>query len=191
MLKYDDLTPTADSRRLPLPERNMAVTPLDMRQAKFATGMRGFDKVEVAAFLQEAADGFEHALRENDRLRQEIIRLDASLTHFRDLETSLKSTLISAQKVSDDMRENAVQEAARLVREAEGQADLLIQRARAHSEDIEREIDGLRIKRREAETNLESTISALHNTLEFIREQDKREDRILLHRPKIVTSVPA
>src|SRR4249920_251238 len=123
MFKSDDLTPNTDARRLPSPERHMSVTPLDMRQAKFGAAMRGFDKIEVATFLQEAADGFEQALRENERLRQEIVRLEASLTHFRDLEGSLKSTLINAQKVADDMRENAVQEAARLVREAEGRAD--------------------------------------------------------------------
>ena len=149
--------------------------------------MRGFDRADVTAFLQDAAEGFEHALRDNERLRQEIVRLETSLNQFRELEGSLKSTLMSAQKVADDMRENAVQEAARLVREAEGRADLLVQRAQARTEDIEREIDGLHIKRREAETSLESTIAALHNTLDFIREQDRREreERVVAHRPKI------
>jgi hypothetical protein len=85
------------------------------------------------------------------------------------------------------MRENAMKEAQRIVREAEGRAELLTQRTQAKTEDIEREIDGLRIKRREAETSLEATIAALHNTLDFIREQDRREreDRVVQHRPKI------
>jgi cell division initiation protein len=189
----DDLTPTADARRLPSPERHMTVSPLDMRQAKFSVAMRGFDKADVSTFLQEAADGFEHALRENERLRQEIVRLEASLNQFRELEGSLKTTLMSAQKVADDMRENAIQEAARIVREAEGRADLHVQKTQARAEDLEREIDGLRIKRREAEANVESTISALHNTLDFIREQDRREhdDRVLPHRPKIAATRPA
>jgi cell division initiation protein len=189
LMKSDDLTvtPSADTRRLPSPERHMTITPIDMRQAKFSATMRGFDKADVTTFLEEAADAFEHALRENERLRQEIVRLEASLNQFRELEGSLKSTLMSAQKVADDMRENAVQEAARLVREAEGRAELLMQRTQARTEDIEREIDGLRIKRREAETNVESTIAALHNTLDFIREQDRREhaDRITPHRAMI------
>ena len=85
------------------------------------------------------------------------------------------------------MRENAQQEAARIIREAEGRAELTLQRTQAKTEDIEREIDGLRVKRREAETNLEGTIAALHNTLDFIREQDRRErdERVVQHRPKI------
>ena len=98
------------------------------------------------------------------------------------------------QKVADDMRENAVQEAQRLVREAEGKADLLLQKAQARTEDIEREIDGLRIKRREAESTVEATIAALNNTLDFIREQDRRErdQRVVPHRsPLNVASLSA
>jgi len=173
----------------------MTITPLDMRQARFSTKVRGFDKVDVTAFLQEAAEGFEHVLRENERLRQEIARLEGSISQFRELEGSLKNTLVNAQKVADDMRENAVQESTRIVRDAEGRAELLLQKAQARAEDVEREIDGLRIKRLEAETSLESTISALHNTLDFIRDQGRREreERVLRHRTRIAnaSSVPA
>ena len=181
------LTTTSDPRRLASPERHSSITPLDMRQARFTTAIRGFDRTDVTTFLQEAAEGFDHALRENERLRMEVVRLDASLQQFRDLEGSLKTTLMSAQKIADDMRETARQEAARIIREAEGRAELTLQRTQAKTEDIEREIDGLRLKRREAETNLEGTIAALHNTLDFIREQDRREreDRVVPHRPKI------
>ena len=186
------LTTSEPRPRITSPERHISITPLDMRQARFTTAIRGFDKSDVTNFLQEAAEGFDLALRENERLRMEIVRLEASLNQFRELEGSLKTTLMSAQKIADDMRENAQQEAARLVREAEGRVELMMQKAQAKTEDIEREIDGLRIKRREAEMNLESTIAALHNTLDFIREQDRREreDRVVQHRPKI-TPVPA
>jgi cell division initiation protein len=183
-----DLTPareTTETRRLPLPERNLAVSPLDLRQAKFNTSMRGFDRTEVTAFLLEAADGYDQALRENERLRHDVMRLEASISQYREMEGSLKSTLMSAQKVADDMRENANQEAARILREAAGRADLLMQKAQARHEDVQREIDGLRLKRREAEANLESIIAALHNTIEFIREQEQREQRVVPHRPRI------
>ena len=164
-----------ETRRLPLPERHLAVSPVDLRQAKFNTAMRGFDRTEVTAFLLEAADGYDQALRENERLRHDVLRLEASISQYRELEGSLKSTLMSAQKVADDMRENASQEAARILREAAGRADLMMQKAQARHEDVQREIDGLRMKRREAEANLESIIAALHNTIDFIREQEQRE----------------
>ena len=171
-----------ETRRLPLPERNLTVSPLDLRQAKFNASLRGFDRNEVTTFLLEAADGYDQALRENERLRHDLVRLEASISQYRELESSLKSTLLTAQRVGDDMRETASQEAARIVREAEGRADLLLQRAQARHEDMQREIDGLRMKRREAQASLESIIGALHNTIDFIREQEQRE-RGVPHRP--------
>jgi cell division initiation protein len=179
-----DVTPpreAIETRRLPLPERNLAVSPLDLRQAKFNSTMRGFDRTEVTAFLLEAADGYDQALRENERLRHDVTRLEASIASYRELESSLKSTLMTAQKLTDDMREHANQEAARILREAEGRADLILQKAQARQEDVQREIDSLRMKRREAEASLESIIAAVHNTLDFIREQEQREQRVVPH----------
>ena len=189
MLKTEDAQ-TTDARRLPSPERHLTVSPLDMRQPRFGTSMRGFDRTEVTAFLEEASTDYENALRENERLRGEIVRLEASLNQFRELEGSLKATLMSAQKVGDDMRLNATNEAARIVREAEGRADLLIEKAQGRLEDIEREIDGLRLKRREAEVSIEATISTLHNTLDFVREQERREreNKVVPHRPHVVAT---
>jgi cell division initiation protein len=183
MLNNEDLTPAVETRRLPSPDRHSAPTPLDVRQAKFSTSMRGYERAEVNAFLLEAADGYEQATRENERLRQEVARLEASLSQYRELESALKGALMSAQKVSDDMKETASLEAARIVREAEGRAELITQKAQAALEDVQREIDGLRLKRRESEVALESIIAALHNTLEFVREQDQREHRVIPHRP--------
>jgi hypothetical protein len=57
------------------------------------------------------------------------------------------------------------------------------QKAQARLEDVQREIDGLKMKRREAETGVEALIATLHNTLEFIREQEAREERVPHHRP--------
>jgi cell division initiation protein len=186
MLNNEDLTPAVETRRLPSPDRHSAPTPLDVRQAKFSTAMRGYERAEVNAFLLEAADGYEQASRENERLRQDLARLEASLTQYRELEGALKGALMSAQKVSDDMKETASLDAARIIREAEGRAELITQKAQAALEDVQREIDGLRLKRRESELALESIIAALHNTLEFVREQDQREHRVVPHRPSTI-----
>jgi len=173
------------------PERPMKVTPLDLRQSRFKTSMRGYDKTEVTALLEAVADDYENTLRDNDRLRQEVSRLDAVLTQHRELEGSLKTTLISAQKVADDLRDTAQAEALRLVREAEGRAELMQQKALARLEDVQREIDGLKMKRREAETGVEALISTLQNTLEFIRDQESRDDRVVAHRAVVEIARPA
>ena len=166
----------------------MNVSPLDLRQQRFRKAFRGFDPVEVAAFLVAVADDYEQALRETDRLRQELMRMEAVLNENREHEKNLRSTMTTAQRVSDDMKANAEREAQRIIRDAEGRSDLLLEKTQARLEDIQREIDGLKLKRKDVETSIEANISTLRNTLEFVREQEARErdDKILFHRPRQV-----
>jgi cell division initiation protein len=170
----------------------MKVSPLDLRQLRFKTRFRGFDKAEVIALIAEVTDDYEHALGEVDRLRQEVSKMEALLNQHREHERDLRDTLITAQRVSDDIRTNADAQARNIVREAEGRSDLLLQKTQARLEDVQREIDGMKMKRREVETTLESTIASLRNTLEFVREQEQREreEKILLHRPRPAETQP-
>jgi cell division initiation protein len=171
----------------------MKVTPLDLRQQRFKTVMRGYDRGEVQAFLLEAADDYENALRENDRLRQDVARLDAVLGEHRGQERNLRNTLLTAQRLADEVKENAQKEASLILREAEGQRDLILQKAQGRLEDVQREIEALRLKRREVENEIEGLVRTLNSTLEFIREQDARarDERILLHRPRAQELPPA
>jgi cell division initiation protein len=164
----------------------MKVSPLDLRQIRFRTAFRGFDRAEVLALITEVADDYENALREVDRLHQEISKMEALLNQHREHERDLRDTLVTAQRVSDDIRSNAEAQAKQMVREAEGLSDLLLQKTQARLEDVQREIDGMRMKRREVEATLEASVTALRSTLEFVREQEQRDrdDRILLHRPR-------
>jgi cell division initiation protein len=170
----------------PTPERIMRISPLDIRQQRFKQVMRGFDKTEVVAFLTEAADDYEQALLEMDRLREDVKRLEALLAEHREREANLRNTLLTAQRLADEIRQNAQNEAKVIIREAEGRGDLLLQKAAARLEEVERDITELRLRRRSVEGSLEASIQALYSALEFIRDQDReREDaQILLHRPR-------
>jgi cell division initiation protein len=186
----------------------MNVSPLDLRQQRFRKALRGFDPVEVTAFLAAVADDYEQALRETDRLRQDLMRMEVVLGQHRDNEQNLRATMMTAQKLSDDIKTTADADAKRitataeadarrvmaaaeadskrLLRETETRSELILDQTEARLEDVQREIDGLKLKRKDVETTIEATIQTLRNTLEFVREQEQRErdDRILLHRPR-------
>src|SRR5262245_43230844 len=153
----------------------MNVSPLDLRQQRFGTALRGFDKVEVTSFLMAVADDYEQALRECDKLRQEVARLEGVVGGHREQERSLQNTLMTAQKLADDIRANAEEEGRRIMRESQSRSELLLEKTQSRLEDVQREIDGLKLKRRDVETTIEATIQALRNTLEFVREQEARE----------------
>ena len=156
--------------------RVMRVAPLDMRQPRFRSAVRGFDKTEVVAFLTEAAEDYESALRDLDRARQDLARSESLLVEHRERENTLRNTLITAQKLADEIKASAQNEAQLILREAQGRADLIVQKSQGRLEELERSINELRLRRRDAEGALETTIQALQRALEFVREQDKNED---------------
>ena len=169
-------------------DRRMRITPLDLRQQRFKGAMRGFDKTEVVAFLTEAADDYELAVREMDRLRSEVARMEGLLTEHRSRENNLRDTLVTAQQLSQQVREQGQKEAKLIVDEAQKRAALLIERAQGRLQSIERDISELQLRRRDTEGTLEASIQALYRALEFIREQGEHraaaEEKILLHRPR-------
>ena len=175
------------------PERIMKITPLDMRQQRFKKSFRGFDRTEVVAFLTESADDYEQALREIDLLRQDLAKMEVLLGEHRQREVDLRNTLLTAQRLADEMKQNAQNEAKLVVREAEGRAKMLIEKASVRLDEIDRDINELRLRRRGVEGSLEASIQALYHALEFIREQDRpeRDEKILLHRPRQGEAAPA
>jgi cell division initiation protein len=168
------------------PERVMRISPMDMRQQRFKTAMRGYDRTEVVAFLTEAADDYEHAMREIDRLRGDLMRMEALLAEHRHRENNLRDTLLTAQRLSDELKDSAQTEAKLIVREAQGRADALLQKAQIRLDELDRDCNELKLRRRDAEGSVEGVIQALYRALEFMRDQDqaRSEEKILLHRPR-------
>ena len=183
---------THDSTEMMQLDRHLKVTPVDMRQARFKPTLRGFDRQEVVAFMVEAADSYEEALRECERLRSDNLRLHTLNEQYREYEHTLRNTLVSAQRVADDLRAAATKDAANIAREASARAERTIQDARVTLKEIQREIAGLRLKQQEAETRVEATISALRHSLEYVRDPDRGHSSVGPRRLLIeATALPA
>ena len=175
------------------PERVMRISPMDMRQQRFKAAFRGYDRTDVVAFLTEAADDYEHAMREIDRLRGDLMRMEALLGEHRLREANLRDTLLTAQRLSGEVKEQAQGEAKLIIREAQGRADLLLQKAQVRLEELDHDINELKLRRRDTEGSLEAAIQALYRALEFIRDQDESrgDDKVLLHRPRQADPAPS
>src|SRR5215207_282734 len=154
--------------------RRVSVTPVDLRQRRFRSRLNGFDKGEVAAFLLAIADDYEHTLHEADFLRHELEKIQPILNEHREGDKTLRNTLMTAQRLSDDMKDQA-ERGQRIVREAEERAALLLEKTQLRLDDMQRDIDALGMKRREIEATLEASIDTLRTTLECIRDRVVRE----------------
>ena len=155
----------------------MNVSPLDLRQQRFRKTFRGFDPVEVTArsWPPSPTTTSRRCAKPTGSART-CMRMEAMLTEHREHEKNLKNTLMTAQKLADDIKaQRRARSAAHHPRGAKGAPTLLLDKTQARLEDIQREIDGLKLKRKDAETSIEATIQTLRNTLDFVREQEARE----------------
>jgi cell division initiation protein len=147
----------------------VTVTPLDLPTQQFRTSMRGFDRREVSAFLAELAASYEEALRDADRLRDDLGRAQAVVEEHREQERNLRATLTTAQKLADEIRHTAEQESQRIIAEAESRAADLGQTAVPSVDTLEREIAALKERRDRAAAGLASTVGTLRAALDQVR----------------------
>ena len=149
----------------------MTPTPLDLPAQLFKTAVRGFDKKEVSAFLTELASEYEQALRDADRLRDEVTRVQALLEEHKEQERNLQSTLLSARKLADEIRHTAEEESQRIIADAQARAEDLVQNMGPRLQALDREISDLRKRREQATSALAGTVATLRTTLETVKTQ--------------------
>lgn len=161
-----------------------SITPLELRKRSFAKRMRGFDSTEVSLFLDTLADDLEELFRSVDELERENARLSEEVERHRLTETTLRETLVAAQRSADQTRAHSEKEAERIVAEAERQADRLVQQALEKVTETEKKIRELRMERRNFHLKLQGMIDLFQQVLNFDKEEDELEGSVSVLRAK-------
>jgi len=148
----------------------MRITPLDIRKQEFRKTMRGLDSDEVYAFLGTVADEYEAVLSDNKRLREHIVQLEERVKEFKSMETNLRNTLMTAEKVTAEAKENARKEADLIVRGAEVDANRSAEAIRAHTQQLRREILELKKHKDNYVTRLRTLLDSHRNVIDGFEE---------------------
>ncbi len=145
----------------------MRITPMDIRQQQFTVKMfRGFDTQEVDTFLEDLASDYEALLKENSLLKEQLQALEERTRGLEEREKVLQETLMTTQRLVEEMKENARREAALVIREAEVQAERIIEVSRKAEGDLHSEIQALRRTRRQLAESLRATVEMYQRLLE-------------------------
>lgn len=122
----------------------MPLTPLDIHNKEFSRRLRGYDEDEVNEFLDLIIKDYEMMIRENKELHNQIEASQEKLGHFSNIEETLSKTIIVAQEAADELKHNAKKEAQLIVKEAEKNADRIINDALAKSRKVALEVEELK-----------------------------------------------
>ncbi len=160
----------------------MKISPMDIQRQIFSRRLRGYDPEEVRTYLNLVAEEVAALQRERDALGQEVQTLRLHVEEHRQRETILKNTLLTAQRVSEEIRETARRQAEAVVRESEVQADRLVQLAQDRAREVERGILELRVQRNTLRTDIRALLARLEKMLDLQEEAELQDNLHFLSR---------
>lgn len=144
----------------------MRISPLDIRQQQFTVRMfRGFDSHEVDAFLDDVAEDYEAVLKENAILKEQLATLEDRSRGLAERERALQDTLVTTQRLGEEMKGAARRQAELHMREAELRGEKLLEEIRSEEAKIKGEIQSLRRTRRQLIEDLRSTLESYHRLM--------------------------
>ena len=134
----------------------MPLTPVEIKHVELRRGFfRGYRRSAVDQLLNEIADSFEEVWRERADLSDRLDELAVEASNHQELEALLRSTLVSAERGAQDMKEQARRESDLIVREAHAEGRRIAREAAAEKHRLEEEIRTIRALIRAALESLE------------------------------------
>lgn len=122
------------------------ITPLDIEDKDFKTSFLGYKKYEVDDFLDNIKLSYEKIYKEHKELNDKIIALQEDMKKYKNIEETLKNTLLLAQNTAEEVSSNAAKKAKVIIEEANLEAKEIIREANKEVGVINREYDEIQKK---------------------------------------------
>lgn len=132
----------------------MRIAPIDIAHKNFNRKVMGLDAEEVANFLRDVADQMEELVRERNALKEVARQKDIQLVEYKERDETLKATLATATRMSEQIRQDAEREAKLIVNDASHKAELVMRDGRDQLKRIYQEIADIKKLRLQFESNL-------------------------------------
>lgn len=137
---------------------------------KFDKKMMGYDQVEVGNYLKMLSQEFEKLLIEKTELKEALRDKELALLEYKERDELLKSTIATATRMSDKIRQDSEREAKLIVGDANQQSDRIVRDAKDSLRKIYNEINDLKKIRMQFETSAKALFESHLNLLNQGRE---------------------
>src|SRR5699024_3409282 len=119
----------------------MALTPLDIHNKEFTKSIRGYNEDEGNEFLDQVIKDYELVIREKNELAKQVDELNEKVGHFVNIEETLNISILVAQETHEEVNGNASKQSKLTIKEAEKNADRIINEALNKSRRISTEVE--------------------------------------------------
>nr|WP_305069360.1 MULTISPECIES: DivIVA domain-containing protein [unclassified Fictibacillus] len=142
---------------------------MDIHNKEFTRGFRGYSEDEVNDFLDQVIKDYETVIREKKELEETVENLEEKISYFKNIEETLNKSILIAQETGEEVKRTATKEARLIVKEAEKNADRIINESLSKSRKISMEIDELKKQSSVYRTRFKMLIEA---QLEMLKNDD-------------------
>lgn len=144
----------------------MGLTPDDIVNYPLKQAVRGYSVPQVDELLDQVADTVERLVAEADELRHRLRQSEDRLATASETESTLKRTLVTAQRAAEQSLDEARERAAELVEEAHREAAGIVEEARLDAQELH--VEALKAARAE-EAEIRRRRQALEGHIEALR----------------------
>ncbi len=113
---------------------------------KFSTSLYGYNKTEVARFVNDVAKEYESMLNNLKKRDEEISNLRKELVRYQNLENTLNKALMVAEDASSQIKRVARDESKSIIDEARRNASRIVNDALMKAEKLEADGERLRVR---------------------------------------------
>jgi cell division initiation protein len=155
----------------------MSLTPVEIRHVKLGRRLFGYDRKATDGLLADIVTSFEQVWRERADLRDEFEELESELGRQKEIEGALRKTLISAERMADEVRSQARREAEVIVSEARAAARDVLSGAETERERIHAELRRLRTLEIDVRADYRAFLVSALDRLEGDTEERRASDQ--------------
>ncbi len=149
---------------------------LEIQLKEFSKSLRGYDINEVKDFLDDVAKQLESLDFENRALKDRIREKELTLMDYKEREGMLKDTMVTAHKVTDNIKKDANREAIQIITQAKINAETIVREARQTMRQTIEELNRLKKQKVEIASSLRS---ALESQLRMVKQFDTEKDDLI------------
>lgn len=149
----------------------MRLTPLDIQNHHFPRRFKGYDPVEVDGFLRMVTEDYKSLIEEMEAMKGRIREAEYRVTELMGNEKTLQAAFVTAQSMTDDLRQSTLKESELLIAQAEVKAEKILDASHRRAAELSGEIREMKMVKVRLATAIRTTIETHLTLLESLAEE--------------------
>ncbi len=142
------------------------LTPIDIQKKEFEVKFRGYDSSDVDNFLDMLGKDYEKLYKDNIEMKDKIAVLTDAVNNYKAMETTLRDSIILAQKAAEEIKKSAAEQAESTIKDSMVKAEEIRVQNQNEIAQMQAKMESLRTEVASYKTQIRSLCAGICDMLE-------------------------